>query len=443
MPSRRPSWRPRQHGSPVERGRPRCGCLDRPRSRFASGVGLAQDRRRSRRRRIGSRRRDRSGLESGARAGLTRPRPQALRGAPARWCGGALPEACPATRRDGGCDRCLGRRGRRRRRPVGRRQASSRPTRTTSDASSRLRTAPSASSKSDRHRRRYWVVGAGRSPSALLPSCSSPSRPTRGSPHPSPRPCVPYGGACPRRNRYTDNDRASRTGAVHCAASPRPAQPRDMHPMLNIGVRAARAAGRTITQGIGRLDTVRFDAKGPRDFVSEIDRKAEADIIGVLDRAYPDHAVLGEESGLRARGSGVPLGRGPARRHDELPARTAALLGVDRAAEERQAVPGHRLRPHAPGALHGRQGRRGVPRRQAHSRVQDRATRRGAARHRLSLPGGPVARLYQRTSSHFTEASGGIRRLGSAALDLAYVAAGRLDGCWLSGCRHGTSRPAH
>ena len=41
--------------------------------------------------------------------------------------------------------------------------------------------------------------------------------------------------------------------------------------------------------------------------------------------------------------------------------------------------------------------------------------------------------FYQRTSRHFTEASGGIRRLGSAALDLAYVAAGRLDGCWLSG----------
>ena len=106
-----------------------------------------------------------------------------------------------------------------------------------------------------------------------------------------------------------------------------------MHPMLNIGVRAARAAGRTITQGIGRLDTVRFDAKGPRDFVSEIDRKAEADIFGVLKRAYPDHAFLGEESGLTgSNGRGVPLGRGPARRHHELPARTAAFLGVDRAA---------------------------------------------------------------------------------------------------------------
>ncbi len=70
-----------------------------------------------------------------------------------------------------------------------------------------------------------------------------------------------------------------------------------MQPLLNIGVRAARRAGELIVRSLARLDSIKVDTKGRNDFVTDIDRKAEADIIATIRRSHPDHAVLGEESG--------------------------------------------------------------------------------------------------------------------------------------------------
>ena len=72
-----------------------------------------------------------------------------------------------------------------------------------------------------------------------------------------------------------------------------------MHPMLNIAVRAARRAGTIITRSLHRLDEIQVDRKGHQDFVTQIDREAEAAIIDTLLTAYPDHAILAEESGAR------------------------------------------------------------------------------------------------------------------------------------------------
>jgi len=52
-----------------------------------------------------------------------------------------------------------------------------------------------------------------------------------------------------------------------------------MNPMLNIGVRAARAAGRVITKNMGRLDSIRIEKKGHNDFATQADREAEAEIV--------------------------------------------------------------------------------------------------------------------------------------------------------------------
>ena len=71
-----------------------------------------------------------------------------------------------------------------------------------------------------------------------------------------------------------------------------------MHPMLNIGIRAARAAGNVIVRNMDRIDRLQIDQKGRNDFVSEVDHQAEAEIIQILKKAYPDHSILGEESGL-------------------------------------------------------------------------------------------------------------------------------------------------
>jgi len=68
--------------------------------------------------------------------------------------------------------------------------------------------------------------------------------------------------------------------------------------MLNIGIRAARAAGKVITQNVDRYDPMSIEKKQRNDFVTEVDRKAEAEIVNTLRRSYPDHAFLCEESGL-------------------------------------------------------------------------------------------------------------------------------------------------
>ena len=70
-----------------------------------------------------------------------------------------------------------------------------------------------------------------------------------------------------------------------------------MHPMLNIATRAARAGGRVLTQYMDRVDSLQATEKARNDFVTEVDRRSEAEIVAVLRRAYPDHAILGEESG--------------------------------------------------------------------------------------------------------------------------------------------------
>ena len=76
-----------------------------------------------------------------------------------------------------------------------------------------------------------------------------------------------------------------------------------MQPMLNIALRAARSASELIFRSIERLDTIKVDEKGAKDYVSEIDRAAEQVIINALRKAYPTHGILGEESGLH-EGSG-------------------------------------------------------------------------------------------------------------------------------------------
>ena len=70
-----------------------------------------------------------------------------------------------------------------------------------------------------------------------------------------------------------------------------------MLPTLNIAVRAARSAGRILLRYFERVDQVAVQTKSHNDFVSEVDRGAEAAIIQELRRSYPDHAILAEESG--------------------------------------------------------------------------------------------------------------------------------------------------
>ena len=72
-----------------------------------------------------------------------------------------------------------------------------------------------------------------------------------------------------------------------------------MHPYINTAIKAARSAGNIIARTADRIDRVEISNKGaPNDFVTSIDRASEAEIVGIIKKAYPDHGFLCEESGV-------------------------------------------------------------------------------------------------------------------------------------------------
>jgi myo-inositol-1(or 4)-monophosphatase len=76
-------------------------------------------------------------------------------------------------------------------------------------------------------------------------------------------------------------------------------------PAVNVAVRAARAAGAVILRYINRVEGLAVEEKSRHDYVSEVDKLAEAEIVKELRRAYPDHAILGEETGKTGKSDKV------------------------------------------------------------------------------------------------------------------------------------------
>jgi len=71
-----------------------------------------------------------------------------------------------------------------------------------------------------------------------------------------------------------------------------------MHPMLNIAVRASRAAGNVIVRAFEQLDKVEIELKGSNDIVTDVDISAEEAIVETIRKSYPQHTIIGEECGL-------------------------------------------------------------------------------------------------------------------------------------------------
>src|SRR5258706_16471593 len=80
-----------------------------------------------------------------------------------------------------------------------------------------------------------------------------------------------------------------------------------MHPMLNIAIKAARRAGSIINRAALDRTKLEIRSKQANDFVTQVDKAAEAAIIDIVRQAYPDHAILGEESGAL---DGKSIGQG-------------------------------------------------------------------------------------------------------------------------------------
>lgn len=70
-----------------------------------------------------------------------------------------------------------------------------------------------------------------------------------------------------------------------------------MHPMLNTAVKAALSAGKMITRSFERLEAKDIERKGAYDYVTKVDKAAELEIVELLSKSYPDHAILAEETG--------------------------------------------------------------------------------------------------------------------------------------------------
>ena len=205
-----------------------------------------------------------------------------------------------------------------------------------------------------------------------------------------------------------------------------------MHPMLNTAVKAARKAAAIINRASLDLDLIRVTAKGRSDFVTEVDRAAEAAIISTLSTAYPQHTFLAEESGASHPETDAeyrwiidPLD-GTTNFIHGFP-QYAVSIGLEHRGQMTQAVIFDPTRNELFTASRGR----GAFLNDRRMRVSRRAKLSEA----LIGTGFPFRQLehldeYVRMFKRITEETAGIRRPGAAALDLAYVAAGRLDGFW-------------
>lgn len=208
-----------------------------------------------------------------------------------------------------------------------------------------------------------------------------------------------------------------------------------MHPMLNIAVTAARAAGNIIIRQMDYVRDLDIKEKSRNDFVSEVDRQAEAAIIDTLHKYYPGHGILAEESGRKDSSSEYlwiidPLD-GTTNYLHGFP-QFAVSIALQRKGVLQQAVIYDPLRDELYTAGRG-QG----------AYLNDRRIRVSRQKHLegallgTGFPFREGARIerYLHMLKVFCGVTAGIRRAGAAALDLAYVACGRLDGFWESGLK--------
>jgi len=202
-----------------------------------------------------------------------------------------------------------------------------------------------------------------------------------------------------------------------------------MQPMLTIAVRAARSAGNIIVRSLDRLESLSIQTKDRNDFVTEVDQHAEREIISILHKAYPGHSFLAEESGVR-------IGNDYEWIIDPLDGTTNFLHGFPHFAVSialrhkgrlEQAVVYNPISQELFTASRGS----GAYLNERRIRVSTRKGLDGAL-----LGTGFPFKAQQHLDAYLEmfralfPQTAGIRRPGSAALDLAYVAAGRLDGFW-------------
>jgi myo-inositol-1(or 4)-monophosphatase len=208
-----------------------------------------------------------------------------------------------------------------------------------------------------------------------------------------------------------------------------------LHPMLNIAVKAARAAGAIINRAALDLDLLKVNTKGPNDFVSEVDQAAEQAIIEILLQAYPGHGILAEESGRThgAKNSEYiwiidPLD-GTTNFLHGFPVYAVSIALVHRGIVQQGVV----YDPTRNDLFYASKGR-GAFLNDRRLRVSKR-TRIADALIGTGFPfrRGDNFKRYVKMFEEVMQQCAGLRRPGAAALDLCYVAAGYYDGFFETG----------
>lgn len=211
-----------------------------------------------------------------------------------------------------------------------------------------------------------------------------------------------------------------------------------MHPMLNTAVKAARRGASIINRASFDLDRVTITEKQHNDFVTEVDQAAEQAIIEVLQNAYPSHAILAEESGASAN------------LHDEnenvwiidpLDGTTNFIHGypqycVSIALQQRGIITQAVIYDPSRNDLFTASKGAGAHLNDKRIRVTKR-DKLGDALLSTSLSHGDAEKMgeFLKMFALMSDKSHGVRHGGSAALDLAYVACGYLDGYFSKGLR--------
>jgi myo-inositol-1(or 4)-monophosphatase len=200
--------------------------------------------------------------------------------------------------------------------------------------------------------------------------------------------------------------------------------------MVNIAVRAARAAGNIIVRNMDRIDRLTIASKKNNDFVSEVDHQAESAIIDILRQSYPDHGFFAEESGKQDENADYQW------IIDPLDGTTNFLHGFPQFAVSIALKHKARLEaaviydPFSQELFTAARGE-GAQLNEKRIRVSGHTGLKGA----LLSTGFPYTDqsyldTYLETMKALMAPAAGIRRPGSAALDLAWMAAGRTDGFW-------------
>ena len=202
-------------------------------------------------------------------------------------------------------------------------------------------------------------------------------------------------------------------------------------PVLNVMANAALKAARGLVRDFGEVEQLQVSIKGPGDFVSTADLRAERTLRNELKRARPGYALLFEEGGAEE-------GSDPHHRWivDPLDGTTNFLHGIPHFAisialeRDGEIIAGVIYEPTRDEMFWAEKG--------VGAYLNDRRLR-VSARRQLSeavigtgipFEGRGDHPSYISTLARVMAATAGVRRLGAAALDLAYVAAGRYDGFW-------------